>query len=244
MVCTNASLEQFKPCENHPMFKSRRDHKRPLCLLLGFLVLAAFASAQDSKPLVKIERMKAELDSQSTAMSNGRNSYEAGFNGSQQMNVQQYPNTNTCLVVYPDGKYFVEKKDERTPGKPKVKSASGVLSADELQQFKAVLDEDEIKKITMPKDLVLPDDATGLKEAERVDVQVHRETALQQFTFMKERISTGPGKAGNAASSLTGMDVFLDNGAPYKKTVAPLMKWFDELSKKNKFQDSKPQYCQ
>jgi hypothetical protein len=40
------------------------------------------------------------------------------------------------------------------------------------------------------------------------------------------------------------MDTYLDNGAPYKKTVAPLVKWLDELGKKNKLKDSKPQYCQ
>ena len=213
-------------------------------LLLGGLALAPLANSQDSKPLVKIERMKAELDSQSNAISNGRNSLDAGLNGSQQMNTQQYPNTNTCLVVYDDGKYFVEKKDEHTPGKPKTKLAAGVLSADDLQRLKAVLDDEELKKVPMPKDLVLPDDAQGLKEAERLDVQVHRDATLQQFTFMKERVKTGPGTTGNSSASLSGMDALLDNGAPYKKTVAPLLKWFDELGKKNKFADAKPQYCQ
>jgi len=213
-------------------------------VLLGFLVLAPLAISQKSTPLVKIERLKAELDSESNAMSIGRNPYSAGFNGSQQMNVDRYPNSNVCLVVYGDGKYFVEKKDAHNPAKPKVKSAAGVLSADELQQLKAVLDDEELKKITMPKDLVVPDDATALTEAERLDVQVDRGVGLQQFTFMKERLKRGPGASGTSSGSLSGMDVFLDSGAPYKKTVNPLMKWFDELGKKNKLVDAKPQYCQ
>lgn len=226
------------------MSRCKSDHKFPLSLLLGFLVLAPLASAQESKPLVQIERSRAELESQSNAMSIGRNSYDAGFNGSQQMDVRQYPNTATCLVVYGDGRYFFEKKDEHTVGKPKAKSASGVLSADDLQHLKAILDDDELKKITMPKEPELPDDAQVLKEAERLDVQVNRGATLQQFAFMKERVKTGATVTGNASGSMSGMDVFLDNGAPYKKTVAPLLKWFDELGKKNKLQTSKPQYCQ
>ncbi len=41
------------------------------------------------------------------------------------------------------------------------------------------------------------------------------------------------------------MDTYLDNGAPYKKTLSPLMKWFEGLEKKSKsdLKESKPQYC-
>ncbi len=226
------------------MSKCKSYHKLVFSLLLGFSVMAPLANAQESKPLVKIERMKAELDSQSNAISNGRNSWDAGFNGSQQMNTQKYPNTTTCVLVYGDGKYFIEKKDERNPAKPKAKLASGALSADDLQHLKAMLDDEEIKKITMPKDLVVPDDAATLTEAERLDVQVDRGSNLQQFTFMKERLKKGTGPSGTSSGTLSGMDVFLDNGEPYKKTVTPLMKWFDELGKKSKFEDSKPHYCQ
>lgn len=226
------------------MYKYKSYVKLPLFLLLGFLVLAPLANTQDSRPLVKIERLKAELESQSNAISNGRNSWEAGFNGSQQMNSQQYPSSTTCVVVYGDGKYFIEKKDARNPARPKAKLASGVLSADDLQHLKAMLDDEAFKKITMPKDLVIPDDAAGLTEAERLDVQVNRGANLQQFTFMKERLKRGPGPSGSTSGSLSGMDIFLDNGEPYKKTVTPLMKWSDDLGKKNKFEEAKPQYCQ
>ena len=227
------------------MSRCKSYHKLTFSLLLGFLVLVPLAYGQESGPLVQIQRLKAELESQSNAVAKGRNSYDAGLNGSQQMDVRQYPNSVTCAVVFGDGKYVFEKKDERTIGKPKAKSAEGILSPDELQRLKAMLDDEALKKITMPKELDLPSEAQMLKEAERLDVQVSRGATSQQFTFMKERLSTASaGVTGAASGSLGGMDVFLDNGAPYKKTVAPLLKWFDELGKKNKLTESKPQYCQ
>lgn len=41
------------------------------------------------------------------------------------------------------------------------------------------------------------------------------------------------------SGGLTGMDTLLDNGAPYKKTLGPLLKWFNEFGKKNKLKESK-----
>jgi hypothetical protein len=212
-------------------------------LLPGLLVLATLANAQEAKPLVQIQRLKAELESQSNAMSSGRNSWDSGFNGSEQMDVKQYPNSQVCLVVYDDGNYAMEKRDEHTPGKPKAKSAVGALSADDLQHLKAMLDDEELKKIVSPKAPELPPDARVLEEAERLDVLVSRGATPQQFSFMKERVKTAPSLTGASSGSMNGMDSFYDNGAPYKKTVAPLMKWFDEMGKKNKLQDAKPQYC-
>jgi hypothetical protein len=227
------------------MYKCKSYQKLPWSLFLGFLVLVPLVNGQESKRLLQIQDLRAELESQSNAMSNGRNSYSSGLNGSEQIDVRQYPNSATCLVVYDDGKYFLEKRDERTSGKPKAKSASGVLSADDLQHLKTILDDEDLKKITMPKALELPSDAQVLKEAERLEVQVDRGAISQQFTFMKERVKTGnPTWTGAASGSMSGLDSFLDNGAPYKKTVAPLLKWFDELGKKNKLKESQPQYCQ
>jgi len=39
------------------------------------------------------------------------------------------------------------------------------------------------------------------------------------------------------------MDSYIDNGAPYQKTLSPLMKWFEGLEKKSKsdFKEAKPQ---
>ena len=185
------------------------------------------------------------MESDSNAISNGRNSYSSGLNGSQQMDVRQYPNSSTCLVVYGDGRYFFEKKDEHTVGKPKAKSAEGVLSPEDLQQLKAILNDEALKTITDIKAPDMPSDAQVLKEAESLDVQVNRGTESQQFTFMKERLKMGaPTATGASSGSMSGLDTFLDTGEPYKKTVAPLVKWFDDMGKKNKLKESKPQYCQ
>ena len=219
--------------------------KFQLTLLLGLLVLMPLAASQESKtPLLQIQRVRAELESQSNYMSIGRNVYAANGKGEQQLDVQQYPNSETCLLVYDDGKYFFEKREEHTLGRPKSKSAEGVLTADDLQRLKAILDDEELKKITSPQALDLPTDAQVLKEAERLDVQVARPAMLQQFTFTKERVKTGLTRSASSAAALGGVDTYLDNGAPYKKTVASLLKWFDELGKKNKLKESKPQYCQ
>ncbi len=42
-----------------------------------------------------------------------------------------------------------------------------------------------------------------------------------------------------------GMDTYIDNGAPFQKSLNPLIKWFEGLEKKSKsdLKDSKPQYC-
>lgn len=226
------------------MSKSTISNKLRVPVVLALLVFGCLAKAENGKLLLQIQRVRAELESQSNFMSIGRNVYAAAGKGEQQLDVQQYPNSGTCLVVYDDGKYFFEKREEHTLGKPKAKSAEGVLTGDELQHLKALLDDAELQKITMPQALELPPDAQALREAERLDVQVSRPAILQQFTFTKERVKTGVTRTGSSGAALAGSDTFLDNGAPYKKTVAPLLKWFDELGKKNKLKESKPQYCQ
>jgi len=218
--------------------------KLQLTLLLGLLVLVPLAYGQETKTLLQIQRLRAELETESNSMSIGRNAYDSGFKGEQGLDVQRYPNSATCLLVYQDGRFVIEKREEHTLGKPKAKSAEGVLAADDLEHLKAILENEELKKITMPKALDLPPDAQALKEAERLDVQVARAATLQQFTFMKERVKTGVSRSVSSSAALSGMDTLLDNGAPYKKTVAPLLKWFDELAKKNKLKESKPEYCQ
>ena len=225
-------------CEKyHPLLLQR-------ALLLALLAVAPCVHAQAPKPLLQIQRLRAELESDSMAISNGRNSYDAGLNGSQSLDVRQYPNSATCLVVYDDGKYFYEKREERTTGKAKAKSAEGVLSAEDLQRLKAILDDGQLKALATPKALDLPADARVLKEAERLDVQIGREGTRQQFSFTRERVSTGASITGASSGGLSGMDTTLDNGTAYKKTVAPLLKFSDDVGKKNKLKDAKPQYCE
>jgi hypothetical protein len=150
--------------------------------------------------------------------------------------VWRYPNSLSCLVVYGDGKYVIEKRDEPNLGKPKVKAAEGMLSAGDLQQLKALLDDEALQKVESPPVQDLPDDAVALREIESVDAQIERAGTVQHFTTVKRRVKT------RAAS---GMDTFLDNGTQVRKTMEPLMKWFDGLDKKSKsaLKDAKPQYC-
>lgn len=158
--------------------------------------------------------------------------------------VWSYPNSLSCLVVYGDGKYVLEKRDEQTLGKPKVKSAQGTLAEADLQQLKAILDEENLKKATTPKAPELPPDTQAVREVESLDLQINRTGTMQRFTTIRERVKTGATSSMSAGPS-TGMDTYLDNGAPYKKTLNPLLKWFEGMEKKSKsdLQEAKPQYC-
>jgi len=214
-----------------------------LLALLGLLLLAQIASGQGARLLLRIQRLNVELETASNLMSSGNNAWDA-VNLNQPQDIQKYPNSSTCLHVYEDGKYFVEKRDERTPGRPKAKSAEGILTADDLQRLRAILDDEELKKITTPKAPELPADTQAVREAERLDVQIARAGTFQQFTVMKERVKAGLSSGVSSSSSLSGIDTFLDNGAPYRKTLNPLMKWSEEMGKKNKLTQSKPQNCE
>ncbi len=180
--------------------------------------------------MLKLQRSKAVLNLETNVVhAQGMNGITYGKSGS----VSSYPNSLSCLVVYGDGKFVMERREESTVGKPKVKTAEGSLSADDLQRLKGILDEENLKRITSPKPPEFPDNAVSVREIESIDAQIG---STQHFTTIKERLKT------NEAS---GMDKFIDNGAPYQKTLSPMMKWFEGLEKKNKseFKDSKPQYC-
>lgn len=214
-----------------------------LPVLLGLLLLTQIASGQGARLLLRIQSLNVELETASNLMSSGNNAWDA-VNLLQPDNTRKFPSSSTCLLVYEDGKYFVEKKDERTPGKPKAKSAEGTLTADDLQRLRAILEGEELKKITTPKALDLPADTQVVREAERLDVQIARAGTFQQFTMMKERVKAGLGSGVSSSASLSGIDTFLDNGAPYRKTLNPLMKWSEDMGKKNKLTQSKPRNCE
>ena len=211
-------------------------------LPLALLVIAQIASGQSIPILLRLQRSTAEAAIDQNRQSVGNNVWDAATGDPR--DVWKYPNTAACLVVYNDGKYAFEKREEHTLGHPKIKSEVGVLAADDLQQLKSILENEDLKKITTPKAPELPADTQVVREIETLDAQIGREGTVQRFTFLKERVKTGA--LISATSSLsTGMDTYLDNGAPYKKTLNPLMKWFEELQKTSKsgLKESKPQYC-
>lgn len=199
----------------------------------GLPLLATFMSGQTAAPLLRMQRSKAYLNLDTNVVhGQGLNGVTYGKSG----DVFNYPNSLSCLVVYGDGKYVLEKREEATLGKPKIKTAEGTIAADDLHHLKSILDEDSLQKITTPAAPKLPDDAVSVREIESIDAQIDRDGKGQHFTTIKERIKT---------SATSGMDSYADNGAQYQKALNPLMKWFDGLEKKSKseLKDAKPQYC-
>ena len=221
----------------------RFDKLLPLLPLLGILLFANVGVGQESStPLLQLQRSKAYLNLDTNVVhAQGMYGITYGKGG----DVFNYPNSLSCLVVYGDGKFVLEKREEATLGKPKIKTAEGSLAAADLQHLKSILDDEALKKVATPKALNIPDNAVAIREIESIDAQINHAGTPQRFTTTKERVKTGGTGMMNGASASTGMDTYLDNGAPFQKTLNPLMKWFEGLEKKSKsdLKDSKPTYC-
>lgn len=217
----------------------RFDKLFTLLPLLGILLLlAGIAAGQETTPLLRLQRSRAYLNLETNVVhAQGMHGITYGKGG----DVSSYPNSLSCLTVQSDGKYVFEKRDEQTVGKPKVKLAEGTLGADDLQHLKTILDDENLKKIVTPPAPDLPNNAT-VREIESVDAQIDHAGTAQRLTTIKERLKMGASEFGGATN---GMDTYLDNAAPFQKSLNPLMKWFDGLEKKSKseFKDAKPQYC-
>lgn len=215
---------------------------RKLLLVLTILAISELGAGQDASTLLlRLQRSRAFLDIDTNAQ-HGMGLW--GITYGNPGDVWHYPNSLSCLVVYGDGKYILEKREEATVGKPKVKLMQGNLGADDLQRLKAILDDDALKAITTPKFPDLPADALALRELDSLDAQIDRSGTTQRFTTVKGRVKTGALISATSGPS-SGIDTYLDNGAPYKKALSPLMKWFEDLEKKSKsdMKASKPQYC-
>ncbi len=213
-----------------------------LLLVLGILVLSQIGAGQDASTLLlRLQRSRATLNIDANA-EHGQGMW--GLTYGNPGDVWQYPNSLSCLVVYSDGKYVLEKREESTVGRPKVKTAQGNLGADDLQRLKAILDDEALKKVKTPKMPDLPRDAQAIRDIESLDAQIDHAGITQRFTTVRERVKTGALVSATSGPS-TGMDAYLDNGEPYKKVLSPLMKWFEGLEKKSKsdLKESKPQYC-
>src|SRR5260370_2536541 len=211
--------------------------------LIPFLVillwLASIAAGQESStPLLRLQRSKAYLNLETNVLhAQGMYGITYGKGG----DVSSYPNSLSCLTVQGDGKYVFEKRDEQTVGKPKVKLAEGTLGPDDLQRLKTILDDEAFKKIVTPPAPAMPQNAM-VREIESVDAQIDHAGTPQRLTTIKERLKMRASEFGGVTN---GMDTYLDNAAPFQKTLNPLIKWFEGLEKKSKsdFKDSKPQYC-
>lgn len=210
--------------------------------VLAILLVSEIGACQNtSTPLLRLQQSRAYLNIDANA-AHGQGMWGLTFGNPG--DVWQYPNSLSCLVVYGDGKYVLETREEATLGKPKVKRAEGSLGADDLQRLKAILDDEALKGVKTPKMPDLPDDAQAVRDIESLDAQIDHAGTTQRFTTVKERVKTGALISATSGPS-TGMDTYLDNGAPYKKALSPLVKWFEGLAKKSKseLKESKPQYC-
>jgi hypothetical protein len=210
--------------------------------VLVMLTASEFGVCQDSsKPLLRLQESRAFLNIDSNAR-HGQGMW--GITYGNPGDVWQYPNSLSCLVVYGDGKYLLEKREETTVGKPKVKLAEGNLAADDLQRLKAILDDEGLKKIKTPAMPDLPDDAQAVRDIDSLDAQIDHGGTTQHFTTVKERVKTGALISATSGPS-TGMDAYLDNGAAYKKTLSPLLKWFESIEKKSRsdLKEAKPKVC-
>lgn len=218
----------------------RSDNAITLLSIFALLLwLAGSGVCQQTTPLLRLQRSKAYLNLETNVVhAQGMSGITYGKSG----DVFHYPNSLSCLVVYGDGKYVLEKREEPTLGRPKIKTAEGSLGPDDLQHLKAILDDEALKKVVTPKAPNLPENAITVREIESVDAQIDHAGAAQHFTTIKERVKMGATETGGFT---TGMDTYLDNGASLQKTLNPLIKWFEGLEKKSKsdLKDSKPQYC-
>lgn len=210
--------------------------------VLAILLASEIGVCQNpTTPLLRLQESRAYLNIDANVQ-HGQGMWGITFGNPG--DVWNYPNSLSCLVVYGDGKYVLEKRDEPTLGKPKVKRAEGSLGAEDLQRLKGILDDEALKKIKTPSMPGLPDDAQAVRDIESLDAQIDHSGTTQRFTLVKERVKTGAITSATTGPS-TGMDTYLDNGAPYKKTLSPLLKWFEGVQKKSKaeLKESKPQYC-
>jgi hypothetical protein len=209
---------------------------------LAILLASVIGACQsNSTPLLRLQESRAYLNIDTNA-AHGQGMWGITFGNPG--DVWQYPNSLSCLVVSGDGKFVLETREETTLGKPKVKRAEGDLGTDDLQRLKAILDDEALKKIKTPAMPELPADAQAVREIESLDAQIDHAGTPQRFTTVKERVKTGALISATSGPS-TGMDTYLDNGAPFKKTLSPLVKWFEGMAKKHKseLKEAKPQYC-
>src|SRR5208337_917832 len=81
----------------------------PLPLVAVLLLAHAALGQSSSTALLRLQRSRATLNLETNVV------HAAGYGGltdSKSASVFSYPNSLSCLVVYNDGKYVLEKRDE------------------------------------------------------------------------------------------------------------------------------------
>src|ERR1700730_16669701 len=117
--------------------------------VLAILLVSEIGVCQNSSgPLLRVQQSRAYLNIDANA-AHGQGMWGLTFGNPG--DVWQYPNSLSCLVVYGDGKYVLETREEVTLGKPKVKQVEGNLGPDEMQRLKVILDDKALKGVKTPK---------------------------------------------------------------------------------------------
>ena len=201
--------------------------------LLASALLAPAAIAQSSLPILRFQRSTAYLESERAAPhARGMEGMTYGNPGT----TVHYPSMTSCTLVYPDGRYILEKTEERTVGKPKTKRAEGTLTPEEMEQLKTVLEAPEFKNLSTNPMPDIPDYATTMKEVEQIETEVYHGKDFQTFTITRQRMKT---------NNPSGLDVWIENAGKSNKALGPFNNWMKNAEKKMKdgLKEAQPQYC-
>lgn len=137
---------------------------------------------------------------------------------------------DTCVVVYPSGRYRMEKSSQRYSDKLKVRAFEDSLNKADLKQLQELLDLPELKASTHQN---LPSGKV-FREGELTTLAVARDGHIQQLSFAS--YFGVPGWVSNVSA---GTD-------PEERIVAPLRKWLKarvETRKVGALQDATVTHC-
>lgn len=137
---------------------------------------------------------------------------------------------DTCIVVYPSGRYRMEKSTQSYRDKPKVRVFVDFLDHTQLQELQELLDQTELKASTHRN---YPGGKT-FREGEITTISVDRDGHVQQLGFAS--YFGVPGWVSNISS---GTD-------PEERLVAPLRKWLKthiEIRKVGPLKDAMATHC-
>jgi len=94
-------------------------------LVIGIsLLMAQVSVGQNQSTLLRLQHSKATVDIDVTGGMRGQggNIYSMDSNPAS-MSTSTYPNSGSCLLIFTDGRYVLEKRYEQKVGKPKFKVA-------------------------------------------------------------------------------------------------------------------------
>lgn len=185
---------------------------------VGLLLCGGLAIGQSppAKLLLSFQRVTTHMESSATGGGQVRST------DPNQGMVAHYPTTSMCLLVYGDGSYYLEKMEEKSLGKPKIRAFNGRLAPAELEQLQAIVTEQGFRSVSSPAPVEQPDDATYLKEGEVIEARIVRQDGTQEFNLSKKRYAT---------TSMSGVDKLVSNWQALEKRLKPFLSWVKDAEK-------------